>query len=179
MTEVQIRTAVASDLSTLMAIDHSCQTDYVWQMDVQHGNGQIGAIFREIRLPRTVPVSYPRPVAALSESWNRRAGVLVALIGKQLVGYVRTNDAILPRTAWMLDVVVSPRFRRQGIASTLVLAAQVWGVDRKNQRGLLEMSSKNYPAVRFAQKLGYEFCGYNDQYYDTQDIALFFGRFIR
>jgi len=44
---------------------------------------------------------------------------------------------------------------------------------------LLEMSSKNNPAIRFAQKLGYEFCGYNDQYYETQDIALFFGRYIR
>ncbi len=179
MPEVQIRTAVASDLSTLMAIDHSSQTDYVWQMDVQHGEGQIGAIFREIRLPRSVSIAYPRQVATLSESWNRRTGVLVAVLGKQPVGYVRTNDAILPHTAWMLDVVVSPRFRRQGIASTLVLAAQAWGVDRKNQRALLEMPSKNNPAVRFAQKLGYEFCGYNDQYYETQDIALFFGRFIR
>ncbi len=179
MTEVQIRTAVATDLSTLMAIDHSSQTDYVWQMDIQHGEGQIGAIFREIRLPRTVSVAYPRPVAALSESWNRRAGVLVAIIDRQPVGYIRTTDAILPRTAWMLDVVVSPRFRRQGIASTLVIAAQAWGVDRKNQRALLEMPSKNNPAVQFAQKLGFEFCGYNDQYYATQDIALFFGRYIR
>jgi ribosomal protein S18 acetylase RimI-like enzyme len=179
MPEIQIRTAVASDLSTLLAIDHSCQTDYVWQMDVLHADDQMGAIFREIRLPRTVTVSYPRPVSALTESWNRRAGVLVAVIGRQPVGYIRTNDAILPRTAWMLDLVVSPRFRRQGIASTLVLAAQGWGVDRKNQRALLEMPSKNHPAVRFAQKLGYEFCGYNDQYYESQDIALFFGRSIR
>jgi ribosomal protein S18 acetylase RimI-like enzyme len=179
MPEVQIRSAVASDLSALMALDHSCQTEYVWQMEVHHEDGQLGAIFREIRLPRSVSVLYPRPVSALSESWNHRSGVLVAVVGKQTVGYVRTNDAILPRTAWLLDLVVSPRFRRQGIASTLVLAAQSWGVDRKNRRALLEMPSKNNPAVRFAQKLGYEFCGYNDQYYDTQDIALFFGRSIR
>jgi RimJ/RimL family protein N-acetyltransferase len=44
---------------------------------------------------------------------------------------------------------------------------------------LLEMSSKNSPAIRLAQKLGYEFCGYNDAYYELQDIALFFGRLIR
>ncbi len=67
MPEIQIRPAIASDLSTLLAIDHSCQTDYVWQMDVQHEDGQIGAIFREIRLPRSVSVLYPRPVSALSE----------------------------------------------------------------------------------------------------------------
>jgi ribosomal protein S18 acetylase RimI-like enzyme len=179
MPEVQIRSAVASDLSALIAIDHSCQTEYVWQMEVHHEEGQMGAIFREIRLPRTITVLYPRPVKGLSESWNRRFGVLVAVIGKQTVGYARTTDSILPHTAWLLDVVVSPRFRRQGIASTLVLAAQSWGVDRKNHRAMLEMPSKNNPAVRLAQKLGYEFCGYNDQYYETQDIALFFGRSIR
>jgi ribosomal protein S18 acetylase RimI-like enzyme len=179
MTEVQIRSAVAGDLSALMAIDHTCQTEYVWQMDVQHEEGQMGAIFREIRLPRSIAVLYPRLVRGLSETWNRRSGVLVAVIGKQTVGYVRTTDSILPNTAWLLDVVVSPRFRRQGIASTLVLAAQSWGVDRKNHHAMLEMPSKNNPAVRLAQKLGYEFCGYNDQYYETQDIALFFGRSIR
>jgi ribosomal protein S18 acetylase RimI-like enzyme len=179
MTEVQIRPAIMTDLSALMAIDHSCQTDYVWQMDIQHEDGQIGAIFREIRLPRPVAVSYPRPVSALSESWGRKSGVLVAMIDGQEAGYVRTNDAILPRTAWLMDVVVAPRFRRQGVASALVLAAQFWGVQRKNHRALLEMSSKNNPAIWLAQKLGYEFCGYNDQYYETQDIALFFGRSIR
>jgi len=179
MPEVHIRSAVASDLSALMAIDHSCQTEYVWQMDVVREEDQVGAIFREIRLPRPVSVVYPRRVSGLSESWNRRSGVLVAVIGKQTVGYVRTSDSILPNTAWLLDVVVSPRFRRQGIASTLVLAAQSWGVDRKNHRAMLEMPSKNSPAVHLAQKLGYEFCGYNDQYYETQDIALFFGRSIR
>lgn len=179
MAEVQIRPAVATDLSALMAIDHSCQTDYVWQMDVQHEDGQVGAIFREIRLPRSAPVPYPRPVSALSESWSRRSGMLVAVIGGQAAGYVRTNNAILPHTAWLTDVVVAPRFRRQGIASALVLAAQSWAVQRKDGRALLEMPSKNNPAIRFAQKLGYEFCGYNDQYYETQDIALFFGRSIR
>jgi ribosomal protein S18 acetylase RimI-like enzyme len=179
MPEVQIRPAISADLSPLMAIDHSCQTDYVWQMDVIHEEGQIGAIFREIRLPRSVSVSYPRPVKELSETWNHRSGILVAVIEGQTVGYVRTNDMILPHTAWLIDMVVAPRFRRKGVASALVLAAQSWAVQRKDCRILLEMPSKNNPAIRLAQKLGYEFCGYNDQYYERQDIALFFGRSIR
>lgn len=179
MPEVQIRSAIATDLPVLMAMDHSCQTDYVWQMDMQHEEDRFGAIFREIRLPRLVSILYPRTVSELSESWSRRSGILVADIGGQVVGYVRTNDAIIPGTAWLMDVVVALRFRRQGIASALVLAAQSWAVQRKNHRALLEMSSKNNPAIRLAQKLGYEFCGYNDQYYETQEIALFFGCSIR
>jgi len=177
--DVKIRPAVATDLSILMAIDHTCMTEYVWQMDIHHDEDQVGAIFREIRLPRAVPVSYPRPVAALSESWNRRTGMLVALLGDQSVGYVRMTDLIIPRTVWITDVVVAPRFRRQGIGGALILAAHSWAVDRKDHRAIFEMTSKNNPAICLAQKLGYEFCGYNDHYYETQDIALFFGRSIR
>ena len=38
------------------------------------------------------------------------------------------------------------------------------------------MQSKNYPAIHLALNQGYAFCGYNDHYYSTQDIALFFVR---
>jgi ribosomal protein S18 acetylase RimI-like enzyme len=179
MPEVQIRPAFASDLPALMALDHSCETDYVWQMDIQLEEGQIGAIFREIRLPRSVSVAYPRPVNGLSETWSRQSGILVALIEGETAGYVRLNDTILTRTAWLMDLVVAPRFRRKGVAIALVLASQSWGTQRKDHRAMLEMSSKNNPAIQLAQKLGYEFCGYNDQYYERQDIALFFVRSIR
>jgi len=179
MPEVRLRPAVATDLPVLMKIDHTCMTEYVWQMDLQHEQGQAGAIFREIRLPRSVLVPYPRPVETISETWNRRSGMLVAVIGEQQVGYIRMNDRILPQTAWITDVVVTPSFRRQGVATTLILAVHSWAVDRKKSRAILEMPSKNNLAVRLALKLGYEFCGYNDQYYESQDIALFYGRLIR
>jgi hypothetical protein len=61
----------------------------------------------------------------------------------------------------------------------LILAAQSWALQRNDNKALLEIPSKNNPAIRLAQKQGYEFCGYNDQYYVTKDIALFFGRSIR
>jgi ribosomal protein S18 acetylase RimI-like enzyme len=179
MPEIQIRRAVATDITILMAIDHSCQTDYVWQMDVQRQEGQIGAIFREIRLPRSVSVPYPREVSTLPDSWDRRAGMLVAMIGEQIIGYIRMTDLILPKTVWMTDIVVSPRFRRQGVGTALILSAQSWAMDRKSNRALVETPSKNNPMIYLARKLGYEFCGYNDMYYETQDIALFFGRSIR
>jgi GNAT superfamily N-acetyltransferase len=179
MPEVQVRSAVATDVPNLMAIDHSCQSDYVWQMDVQQEDGQAGAVFRQIRLPRSVTVPYPRAVSTLTETWNRRTRMLVAVIGGQTVGYVRMSDAFLPNTAWLTDLVVTPRHRRQGVGMALVLAAQSWAVARNDQRALLEMPSKNNPAICLARKLGYEFCGYNDQYYESQDIALFFGRSIR
>jgi ribosomal protein S18 acetylase RimI-like enzyme len=179
MPDVEIRRAVATDISTLMGIDHTCQTDYVWQMDVDHEESQLGAIFREIRLPRSVTVPYPRAVTTLPDTWNKRSSMLAAFTGGQAIGYIRVSDQMVPHTAWLTDIVVAPRFRRQGVGMALILAAQSWAVDRKDNRALLEMPSKNTPMVGLARKLGYEFCGYNDLYYETQDIALFFGRSIR
>ncbi len=176
MPEVQVRPAVATDLPILMKMDHSCSSDYVWQMDPILVEGQAGATFREIRLPRSVTVAYPRPVESLADEWSRRAGILVAGVGSGLGGYLRLSDQVIPKLAWIMDLAVEPRLRRSGIGSALVLAAQAWAKERGDRQIILEMTSKNCAAIRLAQKLGYEFCGYNDHYYLTQDIALFFGR---
>ncbi|MEZ0397010.1 MAG: GNAT family N-acetyltransferase [Anaerolineales bacterium] len=177
MLPVQIRPAVAADLPTLMNIDHSCSTDYVWQMEIRAEEGQVSVIFREVRLPRTVAIPWPRPVEALSEDWSRRSGLLVAVnAAKEPVAYLRLTDKVLPQTAWITNLVVAPRYRRQGIATALVLASQSWSSERNNRYLIMEMSSKNVPAIRLAQKLGFEFCGYNDHYYENRDVALFFGR---
>ncbi|MCS7011521.1 MAG: GNAT family N-acetyltransferase [Anaerolineales bacterium] len=178
MPQVQIRPTLVDDLPVLMQIDHSCQSEYVWQMDIQLEGNQVSTTFREIRLPRPVTVRYPRPVAALSESWNQRVGFLSALIADTPIGYVRINDLILPYTAWVTDLVVAPRYRRQGVGLALLLAAQQWARNRQNSRIMLEMTNKNIPAIRLAQKLGFEFCGYNDTYYESQEVALFFVRSI-
>jgi ribosomal protein S18 acetylase RimI-like enzyme len=59
------------------------------------------------------------------------------------------------------------------------MAAQDWASARGDKRLIVEMQSKNDPAIRLVQKHGYEFCGYNDHYYMTQDVALFFARVLK
>src|SRR5215216_3044798 len=81
--------------------------------------------------------------------------------------------------AWVTDLVAAPERRRQGAASALLKALEAWALGRGVRRLILEMQSKNQPCIRLAQKFGYEFCGYNDQYYPTQDVALFFGRALQ
>jgi RimJ/RimL family protein N-acetyltransferase len=58
-------------------------------------------------------------------------------------------------------------------------AIQAWALERGVRRLVIETQSKNQACIRLAQKFGYEFCGYNDQYYPTQDVALFFGRALK
>jgi len=60
MPEFEIRPANTNDLPRLMAMDHSCSSDYVWQLELRREPNQITANFREVRLPRSVEVKYPR-----------------------------------------------------------------------------------------------------------------------
>ena len=179
MPSFEIRPAIANDLPRLMAMEHSCLSDYVWQLELRRDAGQISSSFREVRLPRTISVTYPRNPMSLADEWTRRDAVLVAVAEENLVGYSCATEEHTAAIAWVTDLVVAPERRRQGVASALLTAIQEWALKRDIRRLILEMQSKNQPCIRLAQKFGYEFCGYNDQYYPTQDVALFFGRALK
>jgi len=180
MPEIEIRPAIAEDIPSLVQFDHDSVSDYVWQMDIRHSEeGEIFVNFRQVRLPRSVKVDYPRPVHALAEDWMDRSGLLVAVHQGKAVGYVSLSTNLAPFTASVTDLVVVRRLRRQGIASALLLAAQEWARQRGCTRLMLEMQLKNFPAICLAKKLGFDFSGYNDRYYPNQDIALFFAKSLR
>ena len=180
MPEINIRPATIADLPAVIKIDHSYVTDYVWQMEVQQPEeGQINIGFRQVRLPRSTRVEYPRSPNRLADDWNRRSGLLVAQLEAEVVGYISLMDNIAPLTAWVTDLAVIRRLRRQGIGSALVLAAQEWARERGSLRLVLEMQPKNYPASCLVQKLGFALCGYNDRFYTNHDIALFFAKSVR
>jgi ribosomal protein S18 acetylase RimI-like enzyme len=176
MPEIEIRPAVATDIPLLIAIEHNYSSEYVWQMELQVEESQVGINFREIRLPRSVHVEYPRSVSLLTEDWMRRDGILAAILQGEPVGYVSLSLGIAPLTAWITDLAVDRQARRQGIASALILAAQEWGSDQRNRRLVLEIQLKNFAAIHLAQKHGFDFCGYNDRYFANHDIALFFAK---
>jgi GNAT superfamily N-acetyltransferase len=175
----EVRPANANDIPRLMALDHSCLSDYVWQLELRRESGQVTANFREVRLPRSVEVKYPRDSRALADEWSRRDLVLAAVHNGMPVGYLCAVRGSAPAVAWVTDLAVAPDQRRKGAASALLTATQAWALERGVRRLVLEMQSKNQAYIRLAQKFGYDFCGYNDQYYPTQDVALFFGRAVK
>jgi len=179
MSEIQTRPTLASDLSRLMGFDHSITSESVWQLELRRDAGQSTATFREVRLPRSISVAYPRNPFALADDWAKRSMMYTALIDQNLVGYVCLLERSMDSTVHVTDLVVNGSDRRQGVASALLGAAQDWAVGRSQRRVILEMQSKNLPAICLSQKLGYEFCGYNDQYYLTQDVALFFAKSLK
>jgi ribosomal protein S18 acetylase RimI-like enzyme len=177
MAEIEIRSTVSTDLARLSALDHTIDTDYVWQLDLHREVGQVEVSLREVRLPRTVRLEHPRSASELPDTWHLRP-MLSAMIGLEAVAYVRFTDEIVPHAVWITDVVVGKPMRAKGLARKLLGAAEAWGLQRGLRRAIVEVQSKNAPAIRMVQKLGFEFCGYNDQYYSTRDVALFFARSI-
>jgi GNAT superfamily N-acetyltransferase len=153
-------------------------SDYVWQLELRREVGQVTANFREVRLPRSISVTYPRNPSSLADEWTGRGAVKVAVHEKFPIAYICVTEERTCAVAWVTDIVVAPDHRRKGAASALLTAAQAWASERGVRRLILEMQSKNQACIHLAQKFGYEFCGYNDQYYPTQDVALFFGRVL-
>jgi ribosomal protein S18 acetylase RimI-like enzyme len=179
MPSIEIRPASSTDLHVLTAIDHSCTSEYVWQLELRNEAKQVVAAFHEVRLPRAVVVSYPRNPSALVDEWSQREVVLVALHDGLPSGYVSGRVEQVSSVLRVTDLVVSPVVRRKGIGSALLNKIQAWAVERSVRRIILETQSKNNPCIRLAQKSGYEFCGYNDRYYPTQDVTLYFGRALK
>ena len=168
---IEIRPLEDTDLNGIADLDHSFHTDYVWQMEILSEPTQIGITFREVRLPRSMHVDYPRendlkfPVTSFKAE-NK----------SEFVGYISIVLNRAPQTAWITGMAVLRRKRREGIGTALLLHAQKWARQQSCKRILMEMQSKNYPSICLANKLGFEFSGFSDQYYSNQDIALFFTR---
>lgn len=177
MAEFEIRSTVSTDLARLAALDHTIDTDYVWQLDLRREAGQVEVSLREVRLPRTVRLPHPRLASDLPDTWHLRP-MLSAMQGLEAVAYIRFSAEMVPHAVWMTDLVVGRPFRGRGLARKLIGAAEAWGLQRGLRRAIVEIQTKNAPAIRIAHKLGFEFCGYNDQYYPSRDVALFFARSI-
>jgi GNAT superfamily N-acetyltransferase len=179
MSEIQLRPTTAPDLPRLMGLDHSISSEYVWQLEVRRENNQIATAFREVRLPRATNLTYPHDPFVLADEWVRKSMMFTAFKDSDVIGYIAILERKAAYVAWVTDLVVAPEMRRDGVGTALLTAAQDWASARGDRRLMIEMQSKNHPAIRLAQKHGYEFCGYNDHYYMTQDVALFFARAVK
>jgi len=174
-----IRPAELADLDLCLALDPSYSTESVWQMDWDGQDSRVAVTFRTVRLPRSMRVAYPRGREQLVAGWKRCDGFLVACQFELIVGYAALSMHAAEGAAWISDLAVERAHRRQGVGAALLNAAGEWAKSRGLRRLLIEVQTKNYPAICFCEKLGLAFCGFNDHYYANQDIAIFFARNLR
>lgn len=179
MPEIEICAAKPDDVEQMMAFEHGYYSEYVWQMGLDVDSYTSHVEFRRVRLPRKVFVPYPRQRSEIFNQIEEAEAFLIALISENPVGYIKVIAENDTNVARVTDLVVSAPMRRQGIASGLLIAV-INLVSRRDLRYLvLELQSKNDPAIELANKMGFNFCGFRDHYFPNHELALFYSRFIR
>ena len=176
---MRVRPAWPRDMKACAALDHTYTTDRVWQMETREKSGVLTTSFRVARLPRDIRVNYPRQGGELLTGWQQRDGLMVALADGRIQGYVGLTANDEHGIAWVGDLVVDRQWRRQGIGTALLREAARWGRDQGFRRLVIELQTKNYPAICFCRMRRLTFCGYSDNYWSSQDTGLFFGESLR
>ncbi|MBI5669158.1 MAG: GNAT family N-acetyltransferase [Chloroflexi bacterium] len=178
---IVIRDGLESDLAACLALDHRYDTDHVWQMTVNEQPGDYQISFKTQRLPRTLEADYPADEYRLRLALPPDQCFLVVASkdGQGILAYLTMRTDPAYRMARIQDMVVSRPFRRRRIGTRLVNVARQWAKEHGLDQLTAEMDTRNYPAIVFCRTAGFTFCGYNDQYFPNQDIALFFGQSLR
>jgi GNAT superfamily N-acetyltransferase len=176
---VLVRIARDDDWQACLDIDLSYETDTAWQMDNRQEDGEWRVSFREIRLPRTLRIQPPAPDETSLKTWQHRDAFWVAIEHRKISGYLGLDVDSARHQAQITDLVVAPEDRRQGMATALLARATEWCLRQHINQLILVSSLKAYPAIAFAMKHRFGFCGFQDAYWPGQEVALFFRQRIR
>lgn len=178
---MHIRFAAPNDLPACLQLDASFDTERVWQLDLRDNRTQVAVQLRSVDLPRQIRVDYPAPHNALLMHWQRGYCILVAEdeATLQVLGYADVGPEPDTQLGWLWHLVVDRNHRRQGVGSALYKAAAGWCSEHRLNRLMVPVQTQNDGGIRFCQRHGFAFCGFNDRYFQTGGVALFFGRSLR
>jgi ribosomal protein S18 acetylase RimI-like enzyme len=200
---VEIRVAEEEELQSCLSLDDSYTTTHTWQVQVERGepgatpyqlnssvtlgDSPVSVTFRPVKLPR--PRKVPGQIASIFKEGSESAQlarvqalraadlVLIAEQGPKLCGYLVLTVVPGSGIGWINSLVVANSMRRQSIGSMLLAAARRWARYEQghNIRAfMLEAPTRNYPAVSFCRKEGFNFCGYTDYSFSNGDVVLLF-----
>ncbi len=169
---MHIRKARERDFKACLDLDHSVVTEYAWRMEEHESEGTITVTFLPVHLPRQIHLSYPRQGKDLVAEWENCDLFLIGIDGGKPAGYVTAIAFPGHGLAWVVDLVVDIRWRRQGVGSQLLREAATWASDQGLRRLVLEVQTRNHPGVCFSRAQGMSFCGFNDHHWRTRDIDL-------
>jgi ribosomal protein S18 acetylase RimI-like enzyme len=183
--EIVLRAAAPADGAACRDLDGSFATSHIWQLDTRQDGDELRMAFRLVRLPRELtlvaehhPPAPPRGIVPQGVLWVVAEEVEAPPAGAgargRIVGYVAAAVAPGDETAYLRSLVVERAYRRAGIATRLLAAAQRWAADQGATALMADVPARNYPALRLLQKAGFTFCGYNDRCYPNHEVAVFF-----
>jgi len=148
-------------------------------METLPGANVWGTSFREIHLPRKQKVEHPLALTAPLKSWQSRDSFWVAVEKRVVVGFIGVRLELVHQQMRITDLGVTPEFRRKGIATALLSHAAEWCTRHPVEQLVLECPLKAHPAISFALKHRFIFCGFQENYWPGQEVGLFFRQRLR
>ncbi len=173
---MRIRTAREHDFPNCLDLDLSYETEFAWQMEELQADGDWGARFHEVHLPRRQRIKMALPQKARLKAWPRADGFWVAVEQRKLIGYIAAVLELDHQQGRVIDLGVEREYRRQGVASELLNKVIDWCSQQSAGQIIFECPLKDHPAINLALKHHFTFCGFQDAYWPEQTAALFFRR---
>jgi len=175
-----IRDGTANDVEACLALDHSYETEHVWQINLRDDINGKHINFKRERLPRSVTRHHPQSNDTMMQLIQQKDCFLV-VTGKQdgvMFGYLTMRRDQVKRIAIMQDVVVDQAYRENGIANRLLGIATQWAKEHDCDSVQIEIQPQNVPAIDYFRSRGFTFSGYNDSHHSSADVVVYFTRHI-
>ena len=176
---MQIRPATLKDIDLVVAMDHCYTTDSVWQLNVSDLPTERVAQLRISPLPRAIKMNFPLASDAIRRVVHRCDDLWVATEGTGISAYLGMMLMPGQNAGWVGCACVTPSLRRTGLARQLMGMAMNQARSLRLNCIMADLQTKNVPAARFCEAMGFKYSGYADNYYATQDIALFYSYRVR
>ncbi len=180
-TTLLIRDGLESDIPGCLALDHSYETEFVWQMRLQDNPELREIAFQRERLPRMLENEWPKDEHRLRLALDKDHCLLVAedREAHEILAYLTMRNDPVYHVANLQDLMVSRPYRRRRIGTRMLNIARNWARQHHLRELTVELQTQNYPGILFSQRAGLAFCGFNDHYFPNQDIAIFFSESLR
>ncbi len=176
---MNVRPATVADIDWCQRLNSSYATSYIWHLDQTIRPDEIQGRLQRVRVPRPLELQDPRLKEDLFHIWQGSRCFLVAEELGVVLGYLSVS--IDPRT-WRGSIdhlAVHRPYRRRGIASMLLEAAERWARGSELTSIVAVAQSKNDPAISLFPRCGLSFHGYVDDYFSNGDLGMVYRLSIR
>ncbi len=176
-----IRDGEESDIPACLELDHTYETQFVWQMRIENDTDHQNIAFTREHLPRILETTYPANERRIRAANDPQHGFLIAANRDhgEIFGYMTVHSDAVYHIAYVQDIVISKPYRHNHIGTRLLNIAGQWARERHLSVLTLETQTRNYPAIKFCQQSGLTFSGFSDHHFPNQDIAVFFSQTLR
>ncbi len=174
-----MRGGTAADWPACWNMDVSYTSEYVWQLRARPDGAAYSANLTRVRLPRPVTLRDPLWGGDRGMTDSNDGALVVAENQAGIAGFAALVADPLRGVDVILMLAVAVHARRRGIGRQLLSAAMKVAAGRGRRAICATLQARNYPAIEFFMSAGFSVAGFDEQFYPSTDVAVFFSSRLR